>query len=104
MVAMPVMKDATTPIMKLTSTIDGLAIMRGILTRAAPKIIGVDNKKENLAALDLVSPSKSPAVMVMPDRETPGIIASICARPISTLVFKVIPLTSIFCLPFLSAK
>lgn len=42
----------------------------------APAMIGVDNKNEKLAALSRVSPKNKPPVMVIPERETPGITAS----------------------------
>jgi hypothetical protein len=41
----------------------------------APKIIGVANKNENRVAASLFMPENKPALIVIPDRETPGIIA-----------------------------
>ena len=38
-------------------------------------MMGVDRRKENRAAASLVSPRKQPAVMVTPERETPGMMA-----------------------------
>ena len=72
---MPVMQETNIPIKKFTVIIDGLEMTPGSLTMAAPKIIGVDNKNENLAAPCLVSPFNSPVVIVIPERETPGTIA-----------------------------
>jgi hypothetical protein len=63
---------------------------------AAPKMMGVDNKNENLAAPSLVTPASNPVVMVMPERETPGIIASAWDIPMSMLVLKVKSFNSIF--------
>ena len=54
-------------------------------SKPAPTIIGVDNRKENRAASSRVSPKKSPLAMVMPERETPGIIANACERPMVKL-------------------
>jgi len=62
--------------MKLVVITAGLAIICGTLTIAAPKIIGADSRKENLAAPSLVSPRNNPVVMVIPERDTPGIMAS----------------------------
>lgn len=73
---MPVMKETRTPIIKFTVISDGFDIRWGSLTRAAPNIMGADNKNENLAAPSLVSPINNPMVMVIPERETPGMIAS----------------------------
>ena len=36
---------------------------------------GIDNKKENLTDKDLDNPIKSAAVMVIPERDVPGIKA-----------------------------
>lgn len=43
--------------------------------RPEPKIIGRDNKKENLAADSLFSPANKPPEMVEPERDIPGIKA-----------------------------
>ena len=58
--------------------------------------MGVDNKNENLAAPSLVTPASNPVVMVIPERETPGMIASAWDIPMSILVQKVMPFISIF--------
>ncbi len=47
----------------------------------APAIMGADKRKEKRAAASLSSPSASPAVMVEPERDTPGMTAKACARP-----------------------
>jgi len=43
--------------------------------RPAPKTIGIDSKKENLAAVSRFNPRHIPAIIVMPEREVPGIKA-----------------------------
>ena len=50
-------------------------LMLGIFVRLAPKIIGIDIKKENLAASALLIPRLKPARMVIPERDVPGIKA-----------------------------
>jgi len=42
----------------------------------APKIIGVDIKNEKRVAASLVNPISNPDVIVIPERDTPGIIAN----------------------------
>ena len=76
MLAMPVMQDTSMPTIKFKVITDGFVATPGSLTMAAPKMMGVDSKNENLAAPSLVSPVSSPVVIVIPDRETPGTIAS----------------------------
>jgi hypothetical protein len=73
---MPITKETRMPMIKFIVIIDGFDIRKGSLTRAAPNIMGTANKNENLAAPSLVSPINNPMVMVIPERETPGIIAS----------------------------
>lgn len=48
---------------------------------AAPAIRGVLRRKENLAAVSLFRFLIKPPVIVIPERETPGIIASAWATP-----------------------
>ena len=72
---MPVIHETAIPIAKFKLITDEFEITPGNLTMAAPKMIGVDSKNENLAAPSLVSPISSPVVIVIPDRETPGTIA-----------------------------
>ena len=43
---------------------------------------GIASKKENLVASCLDNPKKSPAVIVIPDLDVPGISANTWARPI----------------------
>ncbi len=93
---MPVIQETSIPIAKSTVIAEGSEIRPGSLTMAAPKMMGVDSKKENLAAPSLVSPISSPVVIVMPERETPGIIAKAWDIPINRLVPKVIWFISTF--------
>jgi len=94
--AMPVIQETAIPIVKSKVIRDGFEMIPGSLTMAAPKMIGVDSKNENLTAPSLVNPINSPVVMVIPERETPGIIASTWDIPMSRLVPKVIWLISVF--------
>ena len=48
---------------------------------AAPAMMGVESRKEKRAAVSRFILRKRPAVMVTPERETPGITASACATP-----------------------
>ena len=73
---MPVIQETSIPIVKFTVITDGFEITPGSLTMAAPKMMGVDSKNENLAAPSLVTPPNSAVVIVIPERETPGTIAS----------------------------
>ena len=54
-----------------------------LATSAAPAIIGIESKKEILAPAARLKPSSKAAVIVAPERDTPGIIAKACAQPIS---------------------
>jgi len=101
---MPVMQETRIPIVKFTFIIDECEITFGSFTTAAPKIMGVDNKNENLAAPCRVTPINNPVVIVIPERETPGIIASTWDIPIRILVPKVILFISIFLVLLRSAQ
>ena len=59
-----------------------------ISTKAAKDIAGIPSKKENFAASTLFQPNKRAMVMVIPDLDTPGIIAKDCAKPIKKLLKK----------------
>ena len=59
-----------------------------ILAKAANDIAGIPSKKENFAASTLLQPIKRAIVMVIPDLETPGMIAKDCAKPIRKLLKK----------------
>jgi len=53
-------------------------------TPAAP-IAGIPSRNENRAAASRVNPRNIAAVMVVPERDDPGINATACARPINWL-------------------
>ena len=55
--------------------------------RAAANIIGTDIKNENFTAVLRSSPNISPAVIVIPERDAPGINANICNNPIINASF-----------------
>ena len=55
----------------------------------APNTIGADNIKENFAVDSLSTPIALPVVIVIPERETPGIKARACEKPIIKVCFKV---------------
>ena len=73
-------------------------------TKPAPKISGADNKKENRAAWSRLRFKKSPSPIVAPERETPGIMARACARPINIVSFIFKSCIVLFFFPSLSAK
>ncbi len=87
---MPAIQEIIMPIAKFPVIIDEFEMTCGSLTRVAPKIMGVDNKNENRTAPSLVIPINNPVVIVIPERETPGIIASVWDIPIKRLVRRVI--------------
>ena len=77
-----------------------------ISNTAAPAIMGAESKKETLAPAARVSPKSRAAVMVIPLRDTPGIMANACAQPIRRKVLNGIEKISVprvFRLPRLSA-
>ena len=88
--AKPVIHETAIPIAKSTVITEGSEIRPGNLTMAAPKMMGVASKNENLAAPSLFKPISSPVVIVIPERETPGMIARAWDIPINRLVPKVI--------------
>src|SRR5271169_4531064 len=88
--AKPVMQETMTPITKSPVIRDGWARRCGTFTRAAPRMMGVERRKENLAALSRVRPEASPVVMVIAQRETPGITAGAWEMPMARLVPRVI--------------
>ena len=51
------------------------------LSTAAPATMGVAMRKESSAASVAASPRNSPALIVAPERDTPGITAKACAAP-----------------------
>ena len=54
-------------------------------TIAAIEIAGIPKRKENFAASPLSQPDTKAVEIVIPDLETPGIIAKACERPIKRL-------------------
>ena len=91
----PKMAEESTPMMMLESIPECKSV--GNFKIAAPRIIGVDNRKENLAALILFKPLYNPALMLIPDLEKPGITANAWDKPITTESLKLT--CSIFFLP-----
>ena len=71
------------------ATLTALALL-SVNIVVAPKIAGIDNNKENLAADFLSKPSNLPAVIVIPDRLVPGKKANIWKVPIMRplIIFK----------------
>jgi len=67
-------------------------------------MIGMDSKKENLAASPRFSFCPRPAIMVRPERETPGISASDWAKPTSNDFFQVSSFKPSVCSAYLSAS
>ena len=53
-------------------------------SRTAPSMIGTSRKNEKRAAESRSRPRNRPAVIVIPERETPGISARLCAAPIAS--------------------
>ena len=104
MLTMPAIQDITTPTVKFTVIMDEFEMTCGSLTKVAPKIMGVDNKNENRTAPSLVNPVNNPAVIVIPERETPGIIASVWDTPIHRLVPRVMSFICIYLALFRSAQ
>ena len=68
----------------------------------APKIIGIDNKNEKRAAASRVSPVNNAAVMVIPERDVPGINAIAWAKPIINMSLKLSSYSSLTFLPLIS--
>ena len=69
----------------------------------ASTITGIESKNEKFALAVREKPSISAAVIVTPERETPGMSAIACARPMIRAIFIVMTVSS-FAPLFLSAK
>jgi len=67
-----------------------------IFMKVAPRITGIDNKKENFAAEFFSMPLAKAAVTVIPDLEIPGIIAKLWKIPINKASLVVILLSCFF--------
>ncbi len=72
------------------------------LYSVAPATIGVDKRNEYFATDSLFIPSILPVVIVIPERDTPGINANACESPIKNVCLNVISLYSISDFDFLS--
>ena len=59
------------------------------LRMLAPRIAGMDSRKEKRTANFRSSPTKQPAVIVVPEREMPGQVAMACPTPTSSTSSKV---------------
>ena len=57
---------------------------------------GIASKKENLVASCLDNPKKSPAVIVTPDLDVPGISANTWDRPIKKPIPRLTAVSSVF--------
>ena len=79
----PTAAEAITPVIKAALISPG--VMSFNLKTPAPTMMGVESKKENLAAASRVRPRARPAVMVTPERDTPGMMAKAWERPMSRL-------------------
>ena len=82
----PTTNDATMPATNAICSSAGMPSLtrwRSFRT-PAPAVIGIDSRKLNRVAAGRVKPSNSPAVNVIPDRETPGANARACAHPMIT--------------------
>lgn len=67
-----------------TQSTGSAALIRSVNVRVvAATIVGIARRKENRAAATRENPKHRAQVMVMPEREVPGINASTCATPIS---------------------
>ena len=55
---------------------------------AAPAMMGAESKNEIRALWLRLSPSSNAAVIVMPERDTPGTSAKACAQPMSSRAFS----------------
>ena len=75
-----------------------------ISTNAAIDIAGIPSKSEYFAASSLFQPSKRALEIVIPDLDTPGIIAKDCAKPIKKLFIKLWFKSDIFLLLLISDK
>ena len=80
----PLIAEAVTPAQN--ATFRSAACSFESFNTPAAIIIGVASKNENFAAASRDNPLKSPAVIVTPERDTPGITAIACAKPITNAV------------------
>ena len=64
-------------------------------TRPQPNMMGMARKNVNSAAAVLLQPHNMPPMMVAPEREVPGMMASTWKQPIFRAVFQSMPSTSV---------
>ena len=86
-VSQPTIKAVKKP--KIIGPVISFKVKSFSFKTAAPAIIGIESKKEILALATLVKPKNKAALIVMPERETPGIIAKACAQPIKSIIKSV---------------
>ena len=86
-VSQPTIKAVKKP--KITGPVISFKVKSLSFKTAAPAIIGIESKNETLALATLVKPKNKAALIVMPERETPGIIAKACAQPIKSIINQV---------------
>jgi hypothetical protein len=70
----------------------------------AIKIAGMDNRNEILIEFSLLKLASNAAVITIPDLDTPGIIASVCIKPINTIVNMLIDCNSLIVAFFLVSE
>src|SRR5499427_3673646 len=75
--------EVTTPTSRVVigMVLDSSRDLSSSVYMTAASVIGMLRRNENRAAARRVSPNARPAVMVMPERDTPGTSASAWARP-----------------------
>ena len=83
-VSQPTIKAVKKP--RITGPVISFKVKSFSFKTAAPAIIGMESKKEILALATLVKPKNKAALIVIPERETPGIIAKACAQPIKSII------------------
>ncbi len=85
----PEIKAVIKPINKGRSRIEEEKFKSFNWSRAAPKIAGRASKKEKLKTNSGRSLAKIPALIVLPEREMPGIIAIAWNKPIKSVFCQV---------------
>ena len=88
MLSAPTIADVTIAATK-GSTLIEVCMISLAWYKASARMIGADIRKVNFAALSRLIPEKRPAVMVIPERETPGIMARTCDSPTARLFFDI---------------
>ena len=72
--ALPIKRKETSSLVRVIGSFN--------INTIAPRIAGIESKKENLAAIPRSTPMKMAAAIVVPARDMPGVIASPCTAPI----------------------